>query len=443
MKKRIFGIIFVLCAALLVSSVTALADPIEIYMGGEALELDVSPIIVEGRTMLPVRAVFENIGAKVSWDGDTRTVTATKGDTTVQLTIDSTEMLINGTPHTLDVPAMIKESRTLVPLRACAEAFGLDVSWYEKYRAVRIKQPVYVVTHIDYSDGSYAKREYDQDGNLLRVEDSDGYVETYGRYDELGVYNEYHSFENGAEVYGFWQTVSEDGREVIWENTDHETEKRQYDENHNLIYSEDHDGYWTKRQYDQNQNCIYYEDSDGYWEKRTYDEQGLEIRYEDSDGYRSEEHYDAYGHYLGVDRSDGSWSKHDYNELGQETRWEDSDGYWVNYTYDDNGNEIYFEDSDGDWVKREFDGTGNTTYREDSDGSWWKSEYDQNGNEVYWEDSDGYWVKSTYDENGNEVYWEDSDGDWARYTYDENGNTVESQYADGSWMKYQYQLFIK
>ena len=443
MKKRILGITLVLCMVLAVTSITALADPIEIYMGGEALELDVAPIIVEGRTMLPVRAVFENIGAKVSWDGDTRTVTATKGDTTVQLIIDSKEMLVNGEKHTLDVPAMIKDSRTLVPLRACTEAFGLDVEWSNRFRAVRIKKPVYELTRVDYSDGTYEEREYDKDGNLLRVKDSEGYGSTYSQYDELGVANEYHHFEKGVEQYGFWQAVSEDGRDIHWENTDGMWEKYKYNENHNITYWEDSDGFWAKYEYDGKGNLVYEEDADGLWEKRQYDEQGRNIYYESSSGYWSKDYYDDYGKLIYREDSDGDWSKYYYNELGQETRWEYSDGDWSNYQYDAAGNEIYREDADGYWVKRKYDASGNTTYFETSEGDWWKSEYDAAGNEIYYANSDGYWIKSTYDANGNEITWEDSDGDSAKYTYDANGNTIESQYEDGSWTKYQYQLFVK
>ena len=54
--------------------------PIKIVVGGEELKTDVKPTVIEGRTMLPVRAVFEAIGAKVEYDGNTKTVTATKRD---------------------------------------------------------------------------------------------------------------------------------------------------------------------------------------------------------------------------------------------------------------------------------------------------------------------------------------------------------------------------
>lgn len=443
MKKRILGMICVLCIALVFTSITVLADPIEIYMSGEALELDVAPIIVEGRTMLPVRAVFENIGANVSWDGETRTVTAVKGNTTVKLVIDSQEMLVNGEVHTLDVPAMIKDSRTLVPLRACAEAFGLDVTWSNRFRAVRIKQPIWEVTRTDYSDGTYEVSEYDKDGNLLRVMDSEGYGATYGQYDELGAAHEYHSFEDGTEQYAYRKTISEDGREEYWENSDGMWEKSQYDENHNLVYWEDNEGSWAKIQYDGKGNVVYAEDSEGYWTKYEYDEQGRNIRYVTSDDYWLQDFYDEYGNHLGWEDSDGDWSKHHYNELGQETDWEDSDGDWSKFRYDAAGNEIYREDSNGYWAKWEYDAAGNIIYRETADEGWSKSEYDANGNETYWESENGYWMKSQYDENGNMISWEDSDGDWTKYTRDENGNTIEVQGKDGSWTKYQYQLFVK
>ena len=107
MKRKALTGVFLSIVLVLTLFMSALAaePPIRIVVGGEPLETDVNPMIVEGRTMLPVRAVFEAIGANVSWDGDTRTVTAQKGDTTVTLQIDSKRMGINGEGKTLDVPA--------------------------------------------------------------------------------------------------------------------------------------------------------------------------------------------------------------------------------------------------------------------------------------------------------------------------------------------------
>ena len=91
--------------------------------------IDQAPVIVEGRTLLPLRMVFELLGATVDWNGDTQTVTAVKDGVTVTITIGSNKLYVNGEAKTLDVPAQIMNERTMVPVRAASEAFGCNVGW--------------------------------------------------------------------------------------------------------------------------------------------------------------------------------------------------------------------------------------------------------------------------------------------------------------------------
>jgi hypothetical protein len=69
------------------------------------------------------------MGANVQWNNDTQTVTATKGDTVVVLTIGNSSPTINGTQVTIDQPAIVVNGRTLAPLRFVAEAFGGSAKW--------------------------------------------------------------------------------------------------------------------------------------------------------------------------------------------------------------------------------------------------------------------------------------------------------------------------
>ena len=105
----------------------------EIYVtvtfNGEELEFDVPPQIMNSRTMVPLRAIFEKMGAEVDWENDTQTVTATKGDTVVVLVIGDQFPTINGEVVEIDQPGVIVDSRTLAPLRFVAEAFGGEVDW--------------------------------------------------------------------------------------------------------------------------------------------------------------------------------------------------------------------------------------------------------------------------------------------------------------------------
>lgn len=102
---------------------------IGIILDDNPLHADVAPVIVEGRTLLPVRAIAEALGAEVGGASDTRTVTLSLGDTVVRPRIDDTTALVNDVPVTLDVPAQVTGGRTLVPVRFISEAFGVTVDW--------------------------------------------------------------------------------------------------------------------------------------------------------------------------------------------------------------------------------------------------------------------------------------------------------------------------
>ncbi|MFD0958062.1 copper amine oxidase N-terminal domain-containing protein [Paenibacillus chungangensis] len=102
---------------------------IKTYVNGKQPEFDVPPIIVEGRTLVPFRAIAEALNAEVEWDAETRTVTVMRDDMEVKLTLGSYTVLINGEEYQLDVPAQIKDKRTLVPIRFLSEALKADVEW--------------------------------------------------------------------------------------------------------------------------------------------------------------------------------------------------------------------------------------------------------------------------------------------------------------------------
>ena len=104
---------------------------ISVLYDGKRIGFDQLPVIENGRTLVPLRAIFEKIGATVEWDGDTQTVIAksTENGTIIRLTIDSTTALVNGEQVPLDVPAKIINGRTLVPVRFVSDCFGVGVDW--------------------------------------------------------------------------------------------------------------------------------------------------------------------------------------------------------------------------------------------------------------------------------------------------------------------------
>lgn len=105
------------------------AGQIRVVLNGQPLYMDTPPQIVQGRTLVPMRAIFEALGATVSWDQPTNTVTAVYGETTIVLPIGKSTVTINGIPTVLDVAALTISGRTMVPLRFIAESLGADVAW--------------------------------------------------------------------------------------------------------------------------------------------------------------------------------------------------------------------------------------------------------------------------------------------------------------------------
>ncbi|NLX92066.1 MAG: copper amine oxidase N-terminal domain-containing protein [Firmicutes bacterium] len=112
--------------------------PIKVFLNGTALVMDVSPVQKEGRTLVPFRAIGEALMAEVDWDGSAGKVTLTLEDKTAQLVIGDKTAYVNGKATTLDVPAMLVEGRTMVPLRFIGESLGASVQWSEELRRIDI-----------------------------------------------------------------------------------------------------------------------------------------------------------------------------------------------------------------------------------------------------------------------------------------------------------------
>ncbi len=139
MKKRILSTILALTAALSCLSFSVSAEgAIRVFINHVRVQFDVEPQIINDRTMVPLRAIFEAMGATVLWNAETRTVTAIKGAHTVITTVGNTTMYVNEKAVTMDVSPQIVNDRTLVPARFVAEAFDCTVEWIENTRSVAI-----------------------------------------------------------------------------------------------------------------------------------------------------------------------------------------------------------------------------------------------------------------------------------------------------------------
>jgi hypothetical protein len=111
---------------------------VQVFVEGEPVAFDQPPIIEGGRVLVPLRGIFEKMGATVEWRPTTRMVVAARGNTLVELTIGSRIAQVNERPITFDVPAMILRGRTLVPLRFISESLGARVDWHPAARTVLI-----------------------------------------------------------------------------------------------------------------------------------------------------------------------------------------------------------------------------------------------------------------------------------------------------------------
>jgi hypothetical protein len=105
------------------------------------------PVMSQDRVFVPLRGVFQKLGAHVDWDPSTQTVSADRGPTHVRLTIGNRTASINGQPTSLDLPAQIIEGSTMVPLRFVSEALGANVDWNEQDQTVLIAMGDYKVRH--------------------------------------------------------------------------------------------------------------------------------------------------------------------------------------------------------------------------------------------------------------------------------------------------------
>lgn len=143
-KFKVAGMIMVVFMLMLCMLSVSANNDISVYVDADPVYFDVPPVIENGRTLVPMRAIFEKLGATVEWDAATQTAKATKNDIIVSIKIGNPSMAWNDTSYgisefiSLDVPAKIIDGRTLIPLRAVSEAFGCKVGWDGKDRVISI-----------------------------------------------------------------------------------------------------------------------------------------------------------------------------------------------------------------------------------------------------------------------------------------------------------------
>lgn len=120
---------------------------ISVQLNGQPLNTAVAPVKMQNRTVVPMRDIFEALGATVDWNPATMGITAQKDATTVNLAINNRRAYVNGREVTLDQPATLLRGRTMVPLRFVSEAMGAQVGWNESMQLVSIDTPMGTVVN--------------------------------------------------------------------------------------------------------------------------------------------------------------------------------------------------------------------------------------------------------------------------------------------------------
>lgn len=136
--KKYYSVILMAVIIVLVAANAALGANITVYLNGQSQTYNPAPVIQKGTTIVPMRAIFEQLGANIDWNGQTRTVTATKDDIIISLTIGETVAYVNGRQVALAIPSQTINGRTMVPLRFVSEALGATVKWDAKTWSIYI-----------------------------------------------------------------------------------------------------------------------------------------------------------------------------------------------------------------------------------------------------------------------------------------------------------------
>lgn len=156
LRKHLAALLILLLCGLGALPAAATTKPIQVFINGRLEPFDVAPTVVGGRTLLPLRGVFEALGAEVTWDPAAQTAHASWPGGAMSLPVGATEVTVRGEKQSLEVPSQIVGNRTLVPLRFVAETLGAQVGWYGQSRVITINtapQPLLAATVTHVVDG--------------------------------------------------------------------------------------------------------------------------------------------------------------------------------------------------------------------------------------------------------------------------------------------------
>jgi len=147
LKSRLLSLFLVVVMLLGSTPIPTLGSGIiRVTIDGVPLSLDVPPAVMSGRTLVPLRAIFEALGASVTWDDTTQRISGARGSRTIVLYLGRNVAYIDGTAVALDVAPTAVRGRTMVPARFVAESLGATVSWNEATLTVEITRAIPVAS---------------------------------------------------------------------------------------------------------------------------------------------------------------------------------------------------------------------------------------------------------------------------------------------------------
>ncbi|MDF2721729.1 MAG: copper amine oxidase, partial [Paenibacillus sp.] len=114
-------------------------DKKQLTVNGQTMELDQAPVITEGNTLVPVRFVVDAMGGQLTWVDEERKVIIVKDGHLVELWLDQTGLIADGVAVTAEVPPILMNERTMVPLRVISEKMGWKVTWDEATRGITLE----------------------------------------------------------------------------------------------------------------------------------------------------------------------------------------------------------------------------------------------------------------------------------------------------------------
>ena len=181
--RKIISVILVCCVALAAMPFGAVASEwIDVIVLNQTDEgnrhatvrfSDQRPVIIDGRTLVPIRDVFEQLNYNIDWNADTQQVTLTSDNNIIIVTIDSETFTTNDVTHTLDVPAQIINDRTMLPIRALLESVGYHVVWEENITSrtiiIRVDYRPLSVQRLQFAGYSYSQIQDILEQEVIRI----------------------------------------------------------------------------------------------------------------------------------------------------------------------------------------------------------------------------------------------------------------------------------